>query len=35
MMESMHNVGLDMGVLCGPKEAMKLLVSVNHNTFEE
>jgi hypothetical protein len=24
MMESVHNVGLDMGVLCGPSEATKL-----------
>jgi hypothetical protein len=34
-MESVYNVGLDMGVLCRPSKAMKLLVSGNHNTFEE
>jgi hypothetical protein len=34
-MEGMHNVGLDMEVLCGPTQAMKLLVSRNHNTLEE
>jgi hypothetical protein len=30
-----NNVGLDMGVLCGPTEAIKLFVSGNHNTYQE
>jgi hypothetical protein len=33
-MESVHNIGLDMGVLCGPTKSLKLLASSNENTFE-
>jgi hypothetical protein len=35
LMESIHNVGLDMGVLCGPTKTLKLLASSNLNTFDE
>jgi hypothetical protein len=34
-MESVHNVGLDMGVLSGPTKSQKLLASSTLNSFDE
>jgi hypothetical protein len=34
-MESVHNVGLDMGVLSGPTKSQKLLASSTLSSFDE